>query len=121
MALWVIKNSDCVETPIRERCAVTEWLNDPAKPDISVARCRVEPGVTTELHVLEGAQELYVILSGDGWVDDGRNGVQAVMAGDVVVIAPNQPQRIENTGVEDMVFLAICTPRFTPQRYQSLE
>ena len=30
-------------------------------------------------------------------------------------------QRITNTGRDDLVFLALCTPRFVPASYEDLE
>jgi mannose-6-phosphate isomerase-like protein (cupin superfamily) len=39
--------------------------------------------------------------------------------GEVVVIPAGTPQRIAAIGGEDLVFLAICTPRFTPECYQT--
>lgn len=44
-----------------------------------------------------------------------------VGVGDVVLIPPGCPQRITNTGSADLVFLAICTPRFMPQAYEDIE
>jgi mannose-6-phosphate isomerase-like protein (cupin superfamily) len=39
----------------------------------------------------------------------------------VVLIPAACPQRITNTGAGDLVFLAICTPRFTYEAYEELE
>jgi len=39
---------------------------------------------------------------------------------DVVLIAPNQPQKIENLLDTDLKFLAICTPRFEEENYYEL-
>jgi len=41
--------------------------------------------------------------------------------GDVVVIPSLCPQRITNIGNEDLVFLAICTPRFTQKIYENMD
>ncbi|MEX0915760.1 MAG: cupin domain-containing protein, partial [Wenzhouxiangellaceae bacterium] len=60
-----------------------------------------------------------VILEGRGRAGIG-NEVIDVMPGDVVIIAPGQPQRISNTGAADLVFLAICTPRFQPANYSEI-
>jgi mannose-6-phosphate isomerase-like protein (cupin superfamily) len=46
---------------------------------------------------------------------------QLVEPGDVVVIPPLCRQRIANVGKTDLVFLAICTPRFRPENYEDLE
>lgn len=121
MGLRVIRNQNVTESDIRERCSVAELLNQAEYPDISVARCRVKPGVITELHALKDAQELYIMVSGQGRVDDGVLAPVDLEPDDVVVISPNHPQRIENTGETDLIFLAICTERFTHDRYIVLE
>jgi len=104
-----------------ERCHITELLNDDNSPGLSVARCRVEPGVTTQLHSLKGTEETYFIESGEGVMDDGKNEENSVSAGDSICIATGHPQRIRNTGNIDLVFLVICAPRFLPDCYINLE
>ena len=42
---------------------------------------------------------------------------RSVAAGDVVVIPPDTRQRITNSSSVDLVFLAICSPRFTEAAY----
>ena len=37
-----------------EKCYITELSNTPDDPDVSIARARVEPGVTTRWHRLKG-------------------------------------------------------------------
>lgn len=103
----------------RERVYVTELLNDPAAPDVSLARCRVLPGVTTELHRL-GVAEWYVIEAGTGLMEVAGGEPFPVGAGDVVAIPPEASQRITNTGASDLVLQCICLPRFTPQSYTPL-
>ena len=44
-----------------------------------------------------------------------------VVAGDVVIIPAEVRQRISNVGAGDLVFLAICSPRFTTEVYVDLE
>lgn len=103
-----------------EGCWISELSNHRDDPQLSIARARVEPGDTTRWHALEGITERYVILSGQGRVELGRKAREPVSAGDVVIIAPGMPQRIANVGDEDLVFLAICTPRFRPECYRNL-
>ena len=88
---------------------------------MSIAQARVTPGTTTRWHRLRDTTERYVILSGKGRVETGDNAPQAVTAGDCVIIPPLCRQRISNTGSDDLVFLAICSPRFTPDCYEDLE
>lgn len=39
----------------------------------------------------------------------------------MVLIPPMCRQRIANIGIEDLVFLAICTPRFVQEAYEDLD
>jgi mannose-6-phosphate isomerase-like protein (cupin superfamily) len=106
---------------IDEGCHILELSNSAHDPTLSIARARVAAGVTTRLHRLTGTGERYVILSGRGEVEiDGQAPVE-VGPRDVVLIPPGCPQRIRNRGRDDLVFLAICSPRFTPAVYEDLE
>jgi len=103
-----------------ERCYISELFNEPSWPDASLARARVEPGVTTQLHALAGVAEVYVIEAGEGIVEvEGREA--AVGPGDRIDIPAGAPQRITNTGEGDLIFLCLCSPRFTPDVYRALE
>jgi len=103
-----------------ERCYITELVNDDAWPEFSVARCRVEPGITTQLHALS-VHEVYVIESGSGLMSIGDNAPCPVAPGDVVTIPRQVSQRIQNTGSDDLVFVCVCTPQFSQNCYTSLE
>jgi mannose-6-phosphate isomerase-like protein (cupin superfamily) len=87
---------------------------------LTIARARVEPGVRTKLHALDGVVERYLITEGRGEVEVGDLR-QHVGPGDVVIIPAGVPQRITNTGPSDLLFYCICTPPFTPSCYRSLE
>lgn len=102
-----------------ERCHILEIMNSPNAPQLSIARARVEAGVSTVLHTVDRT-EVYYILRGSGVATIG-NREFPVGTGEALYIAPGTPQRITNHGSEDLIFLAICTPRFTPQAYQSAE
>jgi mannose-6-phosphate isomerase-like protein (cupin superfamily) len=104
-----------------EKCYITELHNTAEDPDASIARARVEPGVTTRWHRLKGTVERYYIVSGRGRVEVGKLPPQEIKAGDIVLIPPMCPQRITNIGPEDLVFLAICTPRFSNDVYEDIE
>jgi len=109
------------EHEIAERCAIVELSNVAEDPAVSIARARVRPGVVTAWHRLRGTAERYVILEGRGRVEVGALPPAEVGPGDVVAIPPMCRQRIANTGDTDLLFLAICTPRFEPGCYESLE
>jgi mannose-6-phosphate isomerase-like protein (cupin superfamily) len=104
-----------------EKCYVTELSNTPDAPDVSIARARVDPGVTTRWHRLKGIIERYFIVSGRGLAEVGKLPPQEVTAGDIVFIPPMCRQRITNIGKDDLVFLAICTPRFVQNAYEDIE
>jgi mannose-6-phosphate isomerase-like protein (cupin superfamily) len=109
------------EYAIAERCRILETWNRPDDPGLSVARARVAPGVTTRWHRLTGICERYLILSGQGRVEVGDLPPQVVRSGDLVYIPPGCSQRIANLGDGDLVFLALCTPRFEPGAYEDIE
>lgn len=104
-----------------ERCDILELSNGADDPELSIARARVSPRVTTRWHRLCDTTERYVILEGRGSVEVGELPPQLVRPGDVVVIPPLCRQRIANVGDTDLLFLAICTPRFRPENYEDLE
>ncbi len=104
-----------------EGCFIVESSNSPEDPALSVARARVEAGRTTRWHYLEGITERYVILAGEGDVEVGDLPGTRVRPGDVVIIPPGERQRIHNPGDGDLVFLALCTPRFIESAYVDAE
>lgn len=106
---------------IAEKCYITELSNTPDDPDVSIARARVESGVTTRRHRLKGITERYYIVSGKGLAEIGDLTPREVNPGDVVLIPPMCPQRITNIGKDDLIFLAICTPRYTRDAYEEIE
>jgi mannose-6-phosphate isomerase-like protein (cupin superfamily) len=106
---------------MEEGCHILELSNSAADEALSIARARVEPGVTTRLHRLADTAERYVILSGNGCVEVSGLPPAHVEAGNVVLIPPAVDQRITNTGDDDLVFLALCTPRFRQDNYADTE
>jgi len=104
-----------------EKCFITELSNTSDDSEVSIARARLAPGVTTNWHRLKDTAERYCILNGEGLVEIGELSPQQVNPGDMVLIPPMCRQRITNTGAEDLVFLAICTPRFLIDNYEDIE
>jgi mannose-6-phosphate isomerase-like protein (cupin superfamily) len=121
MKAKIEKQNMKTEFYISERCFVSELSNSADDPDVSIARARVDPGVTTRWHRLRGVTERYFMISGKGLVDVGELPPQEVTAGDVVLIPPMCKQRITNIGNDDLIFLAICTPRFSQDVYEDIE
>ena len=104
-----------------EGCFIAELSNSSDDPDVSIVRARVEPGKTTRWHFLRETSERYVVLQGAGSVEVGDLPPHRVTVGDVVIIPPQVRQRISNIGADDLVFLAICSPRFTDAVYVDIE
>ncbi len=117
MKAKVINNNDSSEYYFKEGCFINEWSNSAADEAVSIARARVEPGQTTQWHRLDSITERYVILQGEGIVEVEGLETQKVSQGDVVIIPENTWQRITNNKNTDLVFLAICSPRFNSKQY----
>ena len=106
----------------KERCFILESTTPADDAKVTIARARVEPGVTTALHSLDQVNERYLIVSGMGEVNLGEPGEWTeVRSGDVVAIPAGTPQCIRNTGDADLIFYCICSPPFTPGCYRNLE
>ncbi len=105
----------------REGCFIDELHNASDDPDVSIARARLPAGGRTRWHRLHGTTERYLIEQGRGLVEVGRQLPRAVGPGDLVLIPPLTRQRIANVGDGDLVFLALCTPRFSAGNYEDID
>ncbi len=121
MQAEIKKHHAVAEYETDERCHITEIANHAGDADVSIARARVEPGVTTAWHRLNGICERYIIISGQGRVEIDDQAPVDVQPGDVVIIPPQARQRIANTGSTDLIFYCVCSPRFQQIYYESLE
>jgi len=103
-----------------ERCFITELCNTPVAPEGSLAIARVSIGTTTQLHSLDGIDETYIVIEGEGKVEvDGNSFL--IAEGDQVAIPSGTPQRVTSIGAVDLRFYCLCTPRFVPETYINLE
>jgi mannose-6-phosphate isomerase-like protein (cupin superfamily) len=104
----------------REGCFINELSNSDDDPELSIARVRVEAGECTRWHLLEDRGERYLILQGSGEVEVGDLAPAKVDTWDVVLIPPGVRQRIRNRGTGDLVFIALCSPRFEVSAYRDI-
>lgn len=111
--------ADKAEYYFEEGCFITENWNYADDAACSIAQARVPPGVHTQPHWLDGIEERYLIVQGQGLVHLGDTPAREVGSGDVVIIPAGVRQSIRNIGPVDLIFYAICTPRFRPEVYQS--
>ena len=116
----VVSADEADEYYFKEGCHILEVMNSVDDPALSIARARVAAGATTRLHALNATAERYYILSGVGTVTVGSL-KQVVGVGDVVCIPADVAQQIYNHGTEDLVFLALCTPRFELENYRDVQ
>jgi mannose-6-phosphate isomerase-like protein (cupin superfamily) len=121
MQARIIQTPESDEYYFEEGCFILELSNSAQDPQLSIARARVKVGMSTRLHRLTGLVERYVILSGQGSVEVADLPAQAVSVGNVVIIPPLCAQKITNTGEDDLVFLALCTPRFEKLFYEDID
>lgn len=121
MRAEIRKANEKEEIETRERCHIQELANDSGDESVSIARARVEAGVSTSLHRLRGVSERYIIVAGVGRVELAGLDPVEVSAGDVVRIPPDTPQRITNIRTTDLIFYCVCTPPFNATAYESLE
>ncbi len=102
-----------------EGCHILEVANHRDDPEVSIARARLEAGMTTQWHSLHRTWERYLIVAGSGIAEIGDLEPARVGPGDVVFIPPDTRQRIRNTGDGELIFYAICSPRFTRACYRT--
>lgn len=84
--------------------------------EVSVARFRLEAGVTTGTSRYHGADEFFVVLSGSGVAT--LNDVETpVGAGDLVAIRRGDPHALRADAGGALEFLAVIAPAFNPAHY----
>lgn len=103
-----------------ERCFITELMNSDSQPEVSLARARVEPGVTTQRHSLS-VSEWYVVESGKGLMRVGNDAAFPIGPGDTVAVPKHELQQVTNNSREDLRFLCVCAPRFSKDCYTAAE
>lgn len=116
----IIKKGQSKAFWTEERCHITEILNHSHVKNLSLAQASVQPLITTQVHSLD-CDEIYYILSGNGILHlDGSD--FPLSSGDAAYIRKGKSQSITNPSpCHDLIFLCICTPRFEPDYYTSLE
>jgi mannose-6-phosphate isomerase-like protein (cupin superfamily) len=79
-----------------------------------LARIVIPPGKSSIPHYHKNRQETYYILQGEGtMVLDGEKLV--LHPGTAIIILPEETHYIENKGIVDLEFLAICVPAWVPE------
>lgn len=92
------------------------WLTELLHPErdgidlpYSIAHATLLPGAASLPHRLRKSSEVYIILEGEGLMHI-ESEVQAIHAGQTVLIPPGSWQHLQNTGEKAMKFLCIVHP-----------
>ena len=78
----------------------------------------VDPGSSSNAHSHERNEEVFYVVSGEGFVrvDDER---QAVSAGSVIVIPPGSTHQLENSGDEVLKVVCSVSPPFVKEDFEA--
>ncbi len=107
---------DCEEIIAGDKTILKELLH-PAKADLklrySLAHAKVRLGQASQPHKLK-VSEVYYILQGHGKMHVNAE-IAEVKAGQAIYIPPDSVQYIENIGNDELKFLCIVDPAWTPE------
>jgi len=113
--MYIKHLKDCPKFIAGDNSHLREILN-PKKENLSIhyslAWAYVKPNEKTLVHELK-VSEVYFILKGKGTMHID-NEKQNIGKGDTIYIPLNAAQLIENTGEENLEFLCIVDPAWTP-------
>jgi mannose-6-phosphate isomerase-like protein (cupin superfamily) len=79
---------------------------------LSVAEIMVRAGESVSAHHHGHTEEVYYIVQGTG-VMTLAGQPQPVGPGDTVIIVPGTTHELENTGLQDLLMVVVCSPAFT--------
>jgi len=80
----------------------------------SLAEITIPPGNASSPHYHKYSEESYLILSGKAALEvDGQ--VFSLLPGEAVFIEPLEIHQISNQSDEDLVFIAVCVPAWSPE------
>lgn len=119
--MLIVDLNECEAFPGGDRTVLRELLHPGKQPvavSYSLAHAVLGPGCSSVAHRLTGS-EVYYIMRGTGRMHiDGEQA--SVCPGQVVYIPPGATQYIENTGVEDLQFLCLVDPAWSPEQEEVL-
>jgi mannose-6-phosphate isomerase-like protein (cupin superfamily) len=79
----------------------------------SLAEITIRPGYASSPHFHKFSEESYLILSGEATIkiDDQ---IFTLKPGEAVLIEPREIHQISNQKDEDLLFIAVCVPAWSP-------
>lgn len=79
----------------------------------SLAEVHIQPGNKSSKHFHKHSEESYFILSGVASVEINNTHHQ-LMPGEAVLLEPLDVHQISNQGDQELVFVAVCVPAWSP-------
>ena len=79
----------------------------------SLAKILIRPGDASTRHFHKFSEESYLILSGEATLNIDNDSF-TLKPGEAVLIEPKEIHQISNHSTEDLVFLAVCVPAWSP-------
>jgi len=79
----------------------------------SLAEVNIQPGNKSSKHFHKHSEESYLILSGEAIVEI-NNSMYQLLPGEAVLLEPLDVHQISNQSDQDLVFLAVCVPAWSP-------
>jgi mannose-6-phosphate isomerase-like protein (cupin superfamily) len=79
----------------------------------SLAEVKIPPGNASSKHFHKFSEESYLILSGEAALDINGNEF-TLFPGEAVLIEPQEIHQISNQTSEELAFIAVCVPAWSP-------
>jgi len=89
-------------------------------PKVSMAHVIMNPGNVSLWHQHRRMTEIYFILNGEGVLYYGNRALQ-VEKGSYLVLSPNTPHKLRNTGKSDLEHLVFAVPPFDMEDVEILD
>lgn len=100
-----------------ERCHITELYNLHKDENLSIAKARVEKGVSTAFHSLKDVDEKYVILLGQGIVEVGELPPTEVLHLEMLYVSlPEQNKELQTLAIQ-ILFFSVSAPQGLKRSY----
>ena len=93
--------------------------NDPNIP-YSLAHVILPPNKKSKPHKLSDCSETYIIIQGNGKIIINTE-EENISKGSIIVVPPNTPQSIENTGMVDLECYCIVSPPWQKNKDKPIE
>lgn len=112
--MQIVTLSQCPDYVAPDLAVAKEFMSPRVSglENLSIAQITIPPGVTVKKHYHLQSEEVYQIVSGQGWMYlDGDE--QLMQSGQAVSIKVGQWHSIRNQEKEPLVMIVTCAPAWT--------